>query len=247
MLLAFSVPGEPVVVALRCLIGACPGWSRLQPLEKDLSTEDFGNSCPTPAKIELQIYSILFWYHQIFVVVFFQEVLKLDRINSVIKASMISKAKQLITGFKMHKPIQPTLTLRDTQTFFRHVGAIKLLWFSDQSSAKPQEKGVYKGCNLIKCVTTEMFPLLFLLDKTHTLQTINIVSIFSNNFVTFEEHKIKMIKHFNTKCKSKNMGWWAQRTTLFRTKAVSGTPLLKANMNSSHVALYGWYRWLNVF
>lgn len=25
ILLAFSVPGDPVVVALRCLIGACPG------------------------------------------------------------------------------------------------------------------------------------------------------------------------------------------------------------------------------
>lgn len=104
MLLAFSVPGEPVVVALRCLIGACPGWSRLQPLEKDLSTEDFGNSCPTPAKMKLQIYSLLFCYHQMIVDVFFQTILKLDGINLVTKASMNSKAK-------------PALTLRDTQTF----------------------------------------------------------------------------------------------------------------------------------
>lgn len=41
MLLAFSVPGEPVVVALLCLMGAWPGWSRLHPLENDLSTETF--------------------------------------------------------------------------------------------------------------------------------------------------------------------------------------------------------------
>lgn len=104
MLLAFSVPGEPVVVALRCLIGACPGWSRLQPLEKDLSTEDFGNSCPTPAKKDLQIYSLLFWHCQIFVVKFWK-VLKLDRINSLIKASMISNLYSSLLVFKYINPL----------------------------------------------------------------------------------------------------------------------------------------------
>jgi hypothetical protein len=54
ILLAFSVPGEPVVVALLCLIGAWPGWSRLHPLENDLSTETFWNSCPTPRKVHFQ-------------------------------------------------------------------------------------------------------------------------------------------------------------------------------------------------
>lgn len=54
ILLAFSVPGEPVVVALLCLIGAWPGWSRLHPLENDLSTETFWNSCPTPRNADLQ-------------------------------------------------------------------------------------------------------------------------------------------------------------------------------------------------
>lgn len=49
MLLAFSMPGEPAVVALRCLIAAAwPGGSRLQPLEKDRSTVIFWPSWMPP-------------------------------------------------------------------------------------------------------------------------------------------------------------------------------------------------------
>ncbi|TNN58646.1 hypothetical protein EYF80_031149 [Liparis tanakae] len=49
MLLAFSMPGEPAVVALRCLMAAAwPGWSRLQPLEKDRSTICLWPSEPIP-------------------------------------------------------------------------------------------------------------------------------------------------------------------------------------------------------
>lgn len=49
MLRTFSIPGEPAVVALRCLMAAvCPGWSLLQPLEKDLSTAERTPSEPRP-------------------------------------------------------------------------------------------------------------------------------------------------------------------------------------------------------
>lgn len=61
ILLAFSVPGEPVVVALLCLMGAWPGWSRLHPLENDLSTETFWNSCPTPRNAVLVCRMVVAW------------------------------------------------------------------------------------------------------------------------------------------------------------------------------------------
>lgn len=113
MLLAFSVPGEPVVVALRCLIGACPGWSRLQPLEKDLSTEDFGNSCPTPAKNKIAnlLISIL---------------LSPDDCRYVLSKNFKAGWNKWSYPSK-HEFKSSALTLRDTQIFFRKVDAIKLL------------------------------------------------------------------------------------------------------------------------
>lgn len=50
ILRAFSMPGEPAVVALRCLMAAAwPGWSLLQPLEKERSTTCRWPSEPIPA------------------------------------------------------------------------------------------------------------------------------------------------------------------------------------------------------